>query len=145
MDGAIKPFQQILKILEESKIPRQLEVTKDKPKPKDKEVRRKQMKYEGYTWNFEIILNYDKNERDWIQVFEKGNKTKEITIIIAMGMGFTQQYFGSKPDEVEGMLALIEYIALAEIVEKSRGTSKAHAIRMSLNEIIRRQPPDLGY
>ena len=30
------------------------------------------MKYEGYTWNFEIILNYDKNERDWIQVFEKG-------------------------------------------------------------------------
>ena len=37
------------------------------------------------------------------------------------------------------------YIALAEIVEKSRGTSKAHAIRMSLNEIIRRQPPDLGY
>ena len=35
-----------------------------------------------------------------------------------MGMGFTQQYFGSAPEEVEGMLALIEYIALAEIVEK---------------------------
>ena len=145
LDGAIKLAPAALKILEEIKIPRQVETTKEKPKPKDKEVRRKQMKYEGYTWNFEIILNYDKNERDWIQVFEKGNKTKEITIIIAMGMGFTQQYFGSKPDEVEGMLALIEYIALAEIVEKSRGTSKAHAIRMSLNEIIRRQPPDLGY
>ena len=41
-----------------------------------------------------------------------------------MGMGFTRQYFGTKPDEVEGMLALIEYIALAEIVEKDRGTSK---------------------
>ena len=145
LDGAIKLAPAALKILEEIKIPRQVESTKEKPKPKDKEVRRKQMKYEGYTWNFEIILNYDKNERDWIQVFEKGNKTKDITIIIAMGMGFTQQYFGSKPDEVEGMLALIEYIALAEIVEKSRGTSKAHAIRMSLNEIIRRQPPDLGY
>ena len=33
----------------------------------------------------------------------------------------------------------------AEIVEKSRGTSKAHAIRMSLNEIIRELPPDLSY
>ena len=145
LDGAIKLAPTALKILEKIKIPRQVEPTKEIPKPKDKEVRRKTMKYEGYTWNFEIILNYDKNERDWIQVFEKGNKTKDITIIVAMGMGFTQQYFGSKPDEVEGMLALVEYIALAEIVEKSRGTSKAHAIRMSLNEIIRRQPPDLGY
>jgi hypothetical protein len=141
LDGAIKLAPAALKILEEIKIPNIKEI----PKPKDKEVRRKQMKYEGFTWNFEIILNYDKNERDWIQIFEKGNKTKDITIIIAMGMGFTQQYFGTKPEEVEGMLALIEYIALAEIVEKSRGTSKAHAIRMSLNEIIRRQPPDLGY
>jgi len=145
LDGAIKLAPTALKILEEVKIPRQVVSTKEIPKPKDKEVRRKTMKYEGYTWNFEIILNYDKNERDWIQVFEKGNRTKDITIIIAMGMGFTQQYFGSKPEEVEGMLALVEYIALAEIVEKSRGTSKAHAIRMSLNEIIRRQPPDLGY
>tara|TARA_Y100000294_G_scaffold64024_1_gene60725 strand:- start:22 stop:1587 length:1566 start_codon:yes stop_codon:yes gene_type:complete len=145
LDGAIKLAPTALKILEEGKIPRQVVPTKEIPKPKNKEVRRKTMKYEGYTWNFEIILNYDKNERDWIQVFEKGNRTKDITIIIAMGMGFTQQYFGSKPEEVEGMLALVEYIALAEIVEKSRGTSKAHAIRMSLNEIIRRQPPDLGY
>jgi len=145
LDGAIKLAPAALKILEEGKIPRQVDSTKEIPKLKDKEVRRKIMKYEGYTWNFEIILNYDKNERDWIQVFEEGKKTKDITIIIAMGMGFTQQYFGTKPEEVEGMLALVEYIALAEIVEKSRGTSKAHAIRMSLNEIIRRQPPDLGY
>ena len=62
-----------------------------------------------------------------------------------MGMGFTQQYFGNKAEDTEGMLALIEYIALAEIVEKSRGTSKAHAIRYSLNAIIRRLPPDLGF
>jgi len=145
LDGAIKLAPAALKILQDSKIPSQPETQKEKPKPKDKEVRRKQLKYQGFTWNFEIILNYDKNERDWIQIFEKGNKTKDITIIIAMGMGFTHQYFGTKPDEVEGMLALIEYIALAEIVEKDRGTSKAHAIRMSLNEIIRQLPPDLGY
>ncbi len=145
LSGAINLAPTALKILEQNKIPRQADDPKEKPKPKDKEVRRKQLKYQGYTWNFEIILNYDKNERDWIQVFEKGNKTKDITIIVAMGMGFTQQYFGSKSEEAEGMLALIEYIALAEIVEKDRGTSKAHAIRMSLNEIIRQLPPDLGY
>ena len=146
LDGAIKLAPTALKILQENKIPRQIETPKEKPKPpKDKDVRRKQLKYNGFTWNFEIILNYDKNERDWIQVYEKGNKTKDITITIAMGMGFTQQYFGSAPEEVEGMLALIEYIALAEIVEKDRGTSKAHAIRLSLNEIIRQLPPDLGY
>lgn len=144
LDGAIKLAPEALKILQENKVPRQLETPKEKPKPKDKQVRKKQLRYEGYTWNFEIILNYDKNEREWIQVFEKGNKTKDITIIVAMGMGFTRQYFGSTPDEVEGMLALIEYIALAEIVEKDRGTSKAHAIRISLNEIIRQLPPDLN-
>ena len=37
--------------------------TKEKPKPKDKEVRRKQLKFEGFFWNFEIVLNYDKNEK----------------------------------------------------------------------------------
>ena len=35
-----------------------------------------------------------KNERDWIQVFEKGNKTKEITIIIAMGMDLLNSILG---------------------------------------------------
>ena len=145
LDGAIKLAPTALKILQNNTIPKQIQTLKEKPKPKDKEVRRKQLKFEGFIWNFEIVLNYDKNERDWIQVYEKGNKTKDITIIVAMGMGFTQQYFGTKPEEVEGMLALIEYIALAEIVEKDRGTSKAHAIRLSLNEIIRQLPPDLGY
>ena len=34
-------------------------------------------------------------KRDWIQVYgNDGNKTKDITIIEVMGMGFTQQYFG---------------------------------------------------
>ena len=144
LDGAIKLAPEALKILQDNKIPKQLETLKSKPNPKDKQVRRKQLKYNGFNWNFEIILNYDKNERDWIQVYEKGNRTKDITITVAMGMGFTRQYFGSTPEEVEGMLALIEYIALAEIVEKDRGTSKAHAIRMSLNEIIRQLPPDLS-
>ena len=47
------------------------------------------------------MLNYDKNERDWIQIHEKGNKTKDITITVAMGMGFTRQYFGTTHEEVE--------------------------------------------
>jgi len=144
LDGAIKLAQSAVTILQDNKVPRQLETSKQKPKPKDKQVRRRVLKYEGNSWNFEIMLNYDKNEREWIQVHEKGNKTKDITITVAMGMGFTRQYFGTKPEEVEGMLALIEYIALAEIVEKDRGTSKAHAIRVSLNQIIRELPPALN-
>ena len=144
LDGAIKLAQSAVTILQDNKVPRQLEISKEKPKPKDKQVRRRVLKYEGNSWNFEIMLNYDKNERDWIQIHEKGNKTKDITITVAMGMGFTRQYFGTTHEEVEGMLALIEYIALAEIVEKDRGTSKAHAIRVSLNQIIRELPPALN-
>ena len=143
LDGAIKLAPEALKILQDIPIPKKIENLKEKPKPKDKQVRKRQLKFEGFTWNFEIILNYDKNERDWIQVYEKGNKTKDITIIVAMGMGFTRQYFGSTAEDAEGMLALIQYIALAEIVQKDRGTSKAHAIRLSLNEIVRQMPPDL--
>ena len=56
------------KILEEIKIPRQVGISKEKPKPKDKEVRRKQMKYEGFTWNFEIILNNSKRVTIYIFV-----------------------------------------------------------------------------
>tara|TARA_B100000787_G_scaffold141292_1_gene110361 strand:+ start:805 stop:2349 length:1545 start_codon:yes stop_codon:yes gene_type:complete len=144
LDGAIKLVPGALKILQDNKVPILLESPKVKLTPKDKQVRSKLLNYEGNSWNFKIILNYDKNERDWIQIYEKGNKTKDIEITVAMGMGFTRQYFGSTPEEVEGMLALIEYIALAEIVEKDRGTSKAHAIRISLNEIIRKLPPALN-
>jgi hypothetical protein len=143
LDGAIKLAPEAIKILQNTPIPKKIETLKQKPKPKEKQVRKRQLKFEGFTWNFEIILNYDKNERDWIQVYEKGNKTKDITIIVAMGMGFTRQYFGSTAEDAEGMLALIQYIALAEIVQKDRGTSKAHAIRLSLNEIVRQLPPDL--
>jgi len=145
LDIAIELASPALKILELGQIPKKVDLNTEIPKPKDKKVKIKTMKYDGNTWNFKIILNYDENETEWIQVHEEGNKTKQITVIIAMGMGFTQQYFGNKAEDTEGMLALIEYIALAEIVEKSRGTSKAHAIRYSLNAIIRRLPPDLGF
>ena len=62
-----------------------------------------------------------------------------------MTMGFTAQYFGDQPDEIEGMLLLASYIALGEVVARNRGDSKAHNVRSYLNEILRSQPPALDY
>ena len=80
-----------------------------------------------------------------MQISEKGKKTKQIQIQIAMSMGFTQQYFGDRPDEIEGMINLVSYLALAEVVARDRGDKSAHTIRLSINEIIRTLPPELGY
>lgn len=58
-----------------------------------------------------------------------------------MGMGFSAQYFGDQPDEIEGMINIASSIALAEIVSRDRGNANAHIIRTYLNEILRTQPP----
>ena len=71
---------------------------------------------------------------------EKGNSNTNI-----MTMGFTSQYFGDQPDEIEGMLLMASYIALAEVVARNRGDSKAQNVRSYLNEILRSQPPDINY
>ena len=80
-----------------------------------------------------------------MKISEIGKKKKEIQIQISMTMGFTSQYFGDQPDEIEGMLLLASYIALAEVVARSRGDAKALNVRMYLNEILRSQPPPLEY
>ena len=82
---------------------------------------------------------------EWLKISEIGKRKKEIQIQISMTMGFTSQYFGDQPDEIEGMLLLASYIALAEVVARSRGDAKAHNVRMYLNEILRTQPPPLEY
>ena len=43
------------------------------------------------------------------------------------------------------MLLIASYIALAEVVARNRGDSKAHNVRSYLNEILRSQPPNLKY
>jgi|TARA_B110000114_G_scaffold183592_1_gene225209 hypothetical protein len=145
LKSSIKLMPSALAILEEVKIPKQSDIPTVLPPTKERELRKKSIKYSGYTWDLEIILNYDKAETQWLQISEKGKKTKQIQIQIAMSMGFTQQYFGDRPDEIEGMINLVSYLALAEVVARDRGDKSAHTIRLSINEIIRTLPPELGY
>jgi len=145
LKSSIKLMPTALAILEEVKIPKQTNIPTELPRTKEKEVRKKSIQYSGYTWELEIILNYDKAETQWLQISEKGKKSKQIQIQVAMSMGFTQQYFGDRPDEIEGMINLVSYLALAEVVARDRGEKSAHTIRLSINEIIRTLPPELGY
>lgn len=145
LDSSIKKIQGSLAVLEEFKPPKMPEISKKLPEAKSKERRRKTIRFEGNDWMIEQILNYDKNETEWLKISEIGTRKKEIQIQISMTMGFTAQYFGDQPDEIEGMLLLASYIALAEVVARNRGDSKAHNVRSYLNEILRTQPPTLDY
>ena len=129
--------------MEDYKPPKQPEISKKLPEARTKERRRKTVRFEGNDWIVEAILNYDKDETEWLKVSEIGKRKKEIQIQISMTMGFTAQYFGDQPDEIEGMLLIASYIALAEVVARNRGDSKAHNVRSYLNEILRSQPPNL--
>ncbi len=145
LNSSIKKIQGSIAVLEEFEPPKKPEISEKLPDPKSKEKRRKTVRFEGNDWIVEQILNYDKDETEWLKVTEIGKRKKEIQIQISMTMGFTAQYFGDQPDEIEGMLLLASYIALAEVVSRNRGDSKAHNVRSYLNEILRSQPPNLNY
>ena len=145
LNASIKKIQGSIAVLEDYKPPRQPEISQKLPEARTKERRRKTVRFEGNDWMVEQILNYDKDETEWLKVSEIGKRKKEIQIQISMTMGFTAQYFGDQPDEIEGMLLLASYIALAEVVARNRGDSKAHNVRSYLNEILRSQPPNLNY
>ena len=145
LESSIKKMQGGVASLEDFKPPKQTNLSEKIPEAKSKQKRRKTIVFEGNDWIVEQILNYDKDEMEWLKISETGKRKKEIQIQISMTMGFTSQYFGDQPDEIEGMLLLASYIALAEVVSRSRGDSKAHNIRMYLNEILRSQPPPLKY
>ena len=145
LNSSIKKIQGSIAVLEDYKPPKQPEISQKLPEAKTKEKRRKTVRFEGNDWLVEAILNYDKDETEWLKVSEIGKRKKEIQIQISMTMGFTAQYFGDQPDEIEGMILLASYIALAEVVARNRGDSKAHNVRSYLNEILRSQPPSLDY
>ncbi len=147
LSSSIKKIQSSVAVLEEYTPPRQPEIQEKLPEPKSKESRkkRKTIRFEGNDWIVETILNYDKDETEWLKISEIGKRKKEIQIQISMTMGFTAQYFGDQPDEIEGMLLIASYIALAEVVARSRGDGKAHNVRSYLNEILRSQPPALNF
>ena len=138
-------MQSSIAVLEEYSPPKQPEIFQKLPEAKVKEKRRKTVRFEGNDWVIEQILNYDKNETEWLKISEIGKNKKEIQIQLSMTMGFTSQYFGDQPDEIEGMLLIASYIALAEVVARKRGDSKAHNVRSYLNEILRSQPPNIDY
>lgn len=145
LSSSIKKMQSSIAVLEEYSPPKQPEIFQKLPEAKVKEKRRKTVRFEGNDWVIEQILNYDKNETEWLKISEIGKNKKEIQIQLSMTMGFTSQYFGDQPDEIEGMLLIASYIALAEVVARKRGDSKAHNVRSYLNEILRSQPPNIDY
>lgn len=145
LDSSIQKLPESLKILESVKIPNTINPSEPIAKPKEQsEKRKKTLHYEGNKWLVEVVISYDKSETEWLRVQEVGKKNKEIKIQIAMGMGFSAQYFGDQPDEIEGMINIASSIALAEIVSRERGNSSAHVIRTYLNEILRSQPPRIN-
>ena len=142
LDSSVQKLSDSLKVLEAIKVPIKINPAQTIEKPKaESEKRRKTLHFESHKWIVEVIISYDKSETEWLRVQEVGKKNKEIKIQIAMGMGFSAQYFGDQPDEIEGMINIASSIALAEIVSRERGNSNAHAIRTYLNEILRSQPP----
>ena len=145
LSSSIKKIQGSMAVLEEYKPPKNPEISQKLPEAKSKERRRKTVRFEGNDWVVEQILNYDKDETEWLKVSEIGKRKKEIQIQLSMSMGFSAQYFGDQPDEIEGILLLASYVALAEVVARNRGDSKAHNVRSYLNEILRSQPPNLDY
>jgi hypothetical protein len=142
LDSSVQKLSDSLKVLEAIKVPIKINPAQAIEKPKaESEKRRKTLHFESHKWIVEVVISYDKSETEWLRVQEVGKKNKEIKIQIAMGMGFSAQYFGDQPDEIEGMINIASSIALAEIVSRERGNSNAHAIRTYLNEILRSQPP----
>jgi len=145
LGSSIKKMQGGIAVLEDYTPPKQPPISTKLPEAKSKQRKRKTIRFEGNDWTIEQILNYDKDETEWLKISEIGKKKKEIQIQISMTMGFTAQYFGDQPDEIEGMLLMASYIALAEVVARNRGDSKAHNVRSYLNEILRSQPPNINY
>jgi hypothetical protein len=144
LDSSIQKLPDSLKILENVKVPSKINPADPIEKTRaESEKRKKTLHYQGHKWIVEIVISYDKSETEWLRVQEVGKKNKEIKIQIAMGMGFSAQYFGDQPDEIEGMINIASSIALAEIVSRDRGNSSAHVIRTYLNEILRTQPPSI--
>ena len=128
LGSSIKKMQGGIAVLEDYTPPKQPPISTKLPEAKSKQRKRKTIRFEGNDWTIEQILNYDKDETEWLKSSEIGKKKKEIQIQISMTMGFTAQYFGDQPDEIEGMLLMASYIALAEVGARNRGDSKAHNV-----------------
>ena len=125
------------------------EVKKELPKPQSKptKIKSKKVNFQGESWTLDVILNNDKNvtDKEWLDYSfdKKGKKEKKVQIQIMMNKGFSSQYFGSDEKEIEGMLSLLCYIVLAEIIGKQRGFKDSYMVREYINRIIDSVPPTI--
>ena len=134
-------LQDTVDILSEEKNKIQ-EIPKVLPKSDSKVQKRTRTVYfDNYPWKINSELDPNPLQSDWLAIASKGNKSKEITIRIALNHPFTQQFFGDTPEEIEGMIRLANYICLSEIIAIERGSPKASLVRMYLNSILKQQPP----
>jgi|MDTC01.2.fsa_nt_gb hypothetical protein len=126
------------------------EIPKELPKPKTKptKIRSKKINFQGETWMVDVILNNDKDveNKKWLDYSfdKKGRKNRQVQIQILMNKGFSSQYFGDDEREIEGMLSLLCFIVLAEIIGKQRGFKDTHMVREYINAIIDSVPPTIN-
>mgnify|MGYP001377611447 CR=1 FL=1 len=139
-----------MSVLEDLEKTKPGEIKKELPKPisKPTKIRSKKINFQGEVWTVDIILNNDKDvsDKEWLDysIEKKGRKDKRVQIQIMMNKGFSSQYFGDDEREIEGMLSLLCYIVLAEIIGKERGFRDTHMVREYINRIIDTVPPTIN-
>jgi hypothetical protein len=138
-----------MSVLEEIKTSKIIDIPKELPRPKSKptKIRSRNINFQGDTWTVDVILNNDKEieNKKWLDYsFDKKGKNKQVEIQILMNKGFSSQYFGNDEKEIEGMLSLLCYIVLAEIIGKQRGFRDTHMVREYINAIIDSVPPTIN-
>ena len=104
---------------------------------REKTSQSKSIDFDNQTWNFDIIMSYEKSKRNWLEV-EYDSKKKRAQIIISMVHNFTDSYFGDTSEEIEGLQLIAMYLGLSELHAKLvQKVSSAGRIRRTLNEILR--------
>ena len=138
-----------MSVLEEIQTKKTLEIQKELPRPLSKptKIKSKKINFQGEAWTIDVILNNDKDveNKKWLDFSfdKKGKNNKRIQIQIMMNKGFSSQYFGNDEKEIEGMISLLCYIVLAEIIGKHRGFDGTHMVREYINAIIDSVPPKI--
>tara|TARA_B100001057_G_scaffold493513_1_gene588074 strand:+ start:2094 stop:3650 length:1557 start_codon:yes stop_codon:yes gene_type:complete len=139
-----------MSVLEEVETKKILQIQKELPRPLSKptKIKSKKINFQGEAWTIDVILNNDKDveNKKWLDFSfdKKGKKNKHIQIQIMMNKGFSSQYFGNDEKEIEGMISLLCYIVLAEIIGKQRGFLGTHMVREYINAIIDSVPPTIN-
>ena len=149
-NSSMVQLSKAMSAVEEVEIKKPPEIPKELPKPVSKptKIKSKKINFQGEEWIIDVILNNDKDveNKKWLNysLDKKGRKEKKVQIQIMMHKGFSSQYFGNDEKEIEGMLSLLCYIVLAEIIGKERGFKDTFMVREYINTIIDTVPPTIN-